>query len=41
MCHHPSQDVRFFVHGDDVTVAGSESELEYVAEVFKNKKKPK
>ena len=36
---HPSRDVRVLVHGDDFTVAGGESELKSVAEVFQNKYK--
>ena len=41
MCYHPSRDVRVFVDEDDFTVAGSESELKYVAEIFQNKYKTK
>ena len=37
----PSRDVRVRVHGDDFTVAGNDSELKYVAEVFQNKYKTK
>ena len=33
--------VRVLVHGDDFTVAGNDSELKYVAEVFHNKYKTK
>ena len=41
MYYHPNRDVRVLVHGDDFTVAGSESELKYVAQVFQNKYKTK
>ena len=41
MNYHPIRDVRVLVHGDDFTVAGNESELKYVAEVFQNKYKTK
>ena len=37
MFYHPRRDVRVLVHGDDFTVAGNDSELKYVAEVFHNK----
>ena len=39
--YHPRRDVRILVHGDDFTVAGNDSELKYVAEVFQNKCKTK
>ena len=38
---HPSRDVRVLVHGVDFTVAGNDSELKYVAEVFQSKYKTK
>ena len=41
MYYHPRRDVRVLVHGDDFTVAGNDSELKYVAEVFHNKYKTK
>ena len=37
MCYHSRRDVRVLVHGDDFTVAGNDSELKYVTEVFQNK----
>ena len=37
MYYHPRRDVRVLDHGDDFTVAGNDSELKYVAEVFQNK----
>ena len=40
-CYHHRRDVRVLVHGDDFTVAGNDSELKYVAEVFHNKYKTK
>ena len=39
MYYHPRRDVRVLVHRDDFTVAGNDSELKYVAEVFHNKYK--
>ena len=41
MYYHPRRDVRVLVHGDDFTVAGNDSELKYMAEVFHNKYKTK
>ena len=41
MYYHHRRDVRVLVHGDDFTVAGNDSELKYVAEVFHNKYKTK
>ena len=41
MYYHPSRQVRVLVHGDDFAVAGNESELNYLAEVFQNKYKTK
>ena len=41
MYYHPRRDVRVLVHGDDFTVAGIDSDLKYVAEVFQNKYKTK
>ena len=41
MYYHPRRDVRVLVHGDDFTVAGNDSELKFVAEVFHNKNKTK
>ena len=41
MYYHPRRDARVLVHGDDFTVAGNDSKLKYVAEVFQNKYKTK
>ena len=41
MYYHLRRVVRVLIHGDDFTVAGNDSELKYVAEVFHNKYKTK
>ena len=41
MYYHPRRDVRVLFHGDDFTVAGKDSELKHVAEVFQNKYRTK
>ena len=41
MFYHRERDVRVLVHGDDFTVAGSERELHFIAEVFRSKYKTK